>query len=125
MKTFYVLLGIIFILAAAAILISSMPLALKLVLVCLALGLTYWESRQFVIKNMVVQGDKILVTDQYETYETDFLPSSVVGRYLCFLHLVDTTTDKRWYIPISRLEFSREGFQQLKCLLQRFSMQAK
>lgn len=122
MKTFYGLLLIISILAMSAILIMPVLFIWKVNLILLVLGLAWREFKRFSVQSLSFFNNKILITDHHQTYETDYLPSSVVARHLCFLHLQIPGGEKRWWIPVSRLEFSKDTFRQLKCALQRHNL---
>ena len=122
MKTFYGLLLIMFFLAISAILISPVLFIWKLVLILVALSLAWREYRVFTVQSVEFINNKFLVTENRSVYEADYYGSSVVARHLCFLHLQIPGGKKRLWIPVSRLEFSKESFRQLKCELQRFSM---
>jgi hypothetical protein len=105
-----------------AILISPIAILWRAVLVLIVFGLTWWEMKSFLVQNIALHGDKILLTIEGKVYEAGYQLSSVVTRYLCFLHLQALDSEKRWRIPVSRLEFPGDSFRQLKCKLQRFSM---
>lgn len=122
MRTFYGLLLLMCILAISAILISPVLLIWKMSLILIVIGLTWQEFRTFSVQSIKLINHKILVTMNNQIYESDYLPTSIVARHLCFLHLEVPGGEKRWWIPVSRLEFSKESFRQLKCELQRFSM---
>lgn len=122
MKTFYGLLLLMCMLTIAAILISPIIFIWKIGLVLLVLGLTWREIRAFSIQSVAFKNSKILVTMNNQVYEADYQPTSVVARHLCFLHLQVPGGEKRWWTPVSRLEFSKESFRQLKCELQRSKM---
>ncbi len=122
MRTFYfLLLGTSFF-SAIAILISPVAILWRFVLILTVFGLTWWEIRSFLVQNIALHGGKILVTMQGKVYEARYQLSSVVTRHLCFLHLQALNSEKRWWIPVSRLELPGDSFRQLKCTLQRFSM---
>lgn len=123
MKTYYALLLIMCALAISAILSSPVFFVWKIILIMTALVAAWREKRSFIDQNIAFHNNKILVTENNRVYEANFQSSSVVARYLCFLHLQTPGGEKRWWIPVSRLEFSKETFRQLKCALQRFSMQ--
>lgn len=122
MRTFYFLLLIMSFFAAFAILISPIAILWRGILILTVFGLTWWEMRSFSVLNIALHGDKILLTMQGKVYEAGYQLSSVVTRHLCFLHLQALDSEKRWRIPVSRLELPGDSFRQLKCKLQRFSM---
>ena len=124
MKTFYGLLLFMCLFAISAILISPVLFMWKMVLCLAVLVLAWREIRSFLIQSVLFKGDKILVTENNQVYEADYLAASVVARHLCFLHVQIPGGEKRWWIPVSRLEFSKESFRQLKCAIQRFSMRS-
>ena len=118
MKTFYGLLLLMCALAISAILISPVLFILKVVLILTVLGLVWRESRAFSIQSVKFINNKVLVSENNQIYEADYHASSVVARHFCFLHLQVPGGEKRWWIPVSRLEFSKESFRRLKCVLQ-------
>lgn len=124
MKTFYGLLLFMCLLAISAILISPVLFIWKIILILAVLGLTWRETRAFSVQSVKFINNKLLVIEnnRAQIYEVDYQATSVVARHLCFLHLEVPGGEKRWWIPVSRLEFSKESFRQLKCELQRFSM---
>ncbi len=124
MKTFYGLLLLMCVLAISAIFISPVLFIWKIILLLTVLVLTWHEIRKFSVQSVYFKSDKMLVTEKNQVYEADYQTSSVVARHLCFLHLQTPGGEKRWWIPVSRLEFSKESFRQLKCALQRFSMRS-
>lgn len=124
MKTFYGLLLLMCMLAISAILISPVLFIWKMVLILVVLGLSWREIQAFSIQSVFLKGNKMLVTENNQVYEADYQTTSVVARHFCFLYLQVPGGEKRWRIPVSRLEFSKELFRQLKCELQRFSMRS-
>ncbi|MES2204973.1 MAG: hypothetical protein V4496_07110 [Pseudomonadota bacterium] len=124
MKTFYGLLLLMCLLVISAILLSPILFIWKVLLILGVTVLTWYKLRKFSMQSVYFKRDKILVTENNQVYEANYLASSVVARHLCFLHLEVPGGEKRWWIPVSRLEFSKESFRQLKCALQRFSMQS-
>lgn len=121
-NTFSVLLAAMCLLALLAILFSPVLWIWKGLLIIAVLSVTVWELRQFSVQHIEIQGNKVLLTENGQIYEADYLPTSVVVRHFCLLHIRCFATGKCWRIPVSRLEFPRESFRQLKCELQRFSM---
>ena len=124
MKTFYGLLLLMCVLALSAILMSPVLFIWKIILILAVLSLTWREIRTFSVQSVEFYNNKFLVTENSQTYEADYQVTSIVARHLCFLHLEVPGGEKRWWIPVSRLEFSKESFRQLKCALQRFSMRS-
>lgn len=124
MKTYYGLLLIMLVLATSAILISPIFYIWKIILMIAVILVAWRELSMFSIQSVSFLNKKVLITEKNCVYEADFQPSSVVSRYLCFLHVQALGGGKRWWIPVSRLEFSKESFRQLKSELQRFSMRS-
>lgn len=122
MKTFPIALLVMCFLALAVILLSPILWAWKGLFIIAVLSVSYREIRRFSVQHIHIQGDKVLVTEHGRVYEATYLPSSVVAHHVCLLHLSSVEAGKRWYIPVSRLEFPGESFRRLKCALQRFSM---
>lgn len=122
MKTYYTLLFSVFLLAFATILAIPIVFIWKIGLIFLALLALRYETRRFSAQYVKLFGEKFLVTEKDRVYEAYYQSGTVVARHLCFLHLEDLERQKYWYIPISRLEFSKETFKRLKYELQRFSM---
>lgn len=119
MKTFYLLLVIMSTFAILLIFMSFSPFWVKIILFFLVILLVWREIRSFTVQFLKLQDDKILVTEEAQTYVTVFQPTSVVTRYLCFLHLKTIDETKSWCLPVSRLEFSNENFRRLKSSVQR------
>lgn len=124
MKTFYGLLLIMCAFVMSVVLLSPILMIGRMSLIFLILLLTWREIRTFPVQSVFFINNKILVTENGLVYEADYQASTVIARHLCFLHLQVSGGEKRWWIPVSRLEFSKESFRQLKYALQRFSMDA-
>ncbi len=122
MKTIYFLLLVMSVLVIVAIFISPISIVWRIALILAVSWLTWREIRSFSVQNIALCGGKILVTTQGKVYEAGFQLSSVVTRHICFLHLHALDSEKRWRIPVSRLEFSGDSFRRLKAGIQRFSM---
>lgn len=124
MKTYCGLLLIMWVLATSAILICPIFYVWKIVLMIAVILVAWRELSMFSVQSVSFFNKKVLITEKNHVYESDFQASSVVSRYLCFLHVQTSGGGKRWRIPVSRLEFSKESFRQLKSELQRFSMRS-
>jgi len=122
MKTFYALLLSMSVLATFVILLSAASIVWQCALISIVIVLTWREFRAFSVQSIALHGDKILVTECGQTYAATYQMTSIVARHLCFLYLQALDEDKRWRIPVSRLEFSAESFRKLKGELQCFLM---
>lgn len=93
----------------------------RLGLLCLIVGVAWAEWRAFRVQMITRRGGVVFIRENNMEYAAELKPSSVIGRYLCFLCLSALETDKCWRIPVSRLEFSAQAFKQLKRDLQQLA----
>lgn len=117
-RTYDILAGSISLLGIVFILLSPIIWFIKTALICLILALVWREWRVFRVQSIVWRDGRIFVNENNVSYAAQMQPSSVITRYLCFLHVSALDVDKRWHIPVSHLEFSAQNFKQLRRLKQ-------
>ncbi len=99
MKTGYVLMALVTFLAMMAIFLSQIMPVIKCLLLLLVVGLVWRE----------VRSSKAFIN------EHNMLHEAIITRYLCFVRVKDG--DNSQYLPISRLDLSKESFRRLKSVL--------
>lgn len=120
MRTFYCLCLMITTLCISLILISDFFFWGKIALILLSLSIMFYEINNFSVKSLDIQGEKLFLHEKNAIYAVSYLKSSVITSSLCFLHVKALEGNKKWFIPLSRLELSKESFWQLKFNVQQF-----
>lgn len=122
MRTYYILYSIMICLVISSICLSAAFFIEKIGLIALTLGWSVWNMNRLHIQSVNLKFGKILIKAKGEVHAAQCAATTVLTRYLCFLHLKALDSSTQWWLPVSRLEFSPKAFRSLKSNLHRFLM---